>query len=141
MAVMQTIKYILIITLTFLTMGQLVARTRVLSDYQVRNMAETLVAKINERGDWLVVSAEGAFFNGRKVLFSYQIAEDSSLEAKLNNAGDWMVVSSKGGYVNGAQVVPETSIANNSVVSADINEKGEWIIASSRGAFKGLKAQ
>lgn len=138
---MKAIQYILLLTLTLLSIGPLAAKTRVLSDYQVRNMAETLVAKINERGDWLVVSAEGAFFNGRKVLFAYQIAEDASLTADLNNAGDWIIASSKGGYVNGAQVVPEANIANNSVVSADINEKGEWIVASSRGAIKGLKAQ
>jgi len=113
------------------------AKTRILSDYQIRNMAEVIVTKVNERGDWLVVSSEGAFYNGRKVLFDYQIGEEGQLVADLNNAGDWIVVSRKGAFVNGSTVVISGNIASNSALAADINDKGDWVVASSMGAYKG----
>lgn len=113
------------------------ARTRILSDYQIRNQAENIAAKINSRGDWLVVSAEGAYFNGRKVLSDYQVSESGPVVAGLNSSGDWMVVSRKGGFVNGSEVVIGVNISQNSDIAADISDSGEWVIASSMGAYKG----
>lgn len=136
---MKTIKFLLLITFLSLTLSDAWSKTRILSGHQIRNMAETIVAKVNDKGDWLVVSAEGAFFNGRKVLFDYQI-DEGGVVADLNNAGDWIVASKKGAFVNGSKVVIESSISNDSAVAVDINESGEWLVASSLGAFKGNRA-
>ncbi len=131
-------KIILLATLIFTICGPVAhARTRILSDYQIRNQAEHIVAKVNSRGDWLVVSGEGAFLNGRKILFDYQIGEPGPIIAELNSSGDWMVVSRKGGYVNGSEVVIGVNIAQNSDIAGDISDSGEWVIASSMGAYKG----
>lgn len=136
---MKTIKLLILISLTALSLNDAWSKTRILSNHQVRNMAEVIVAKVNDKGDWLVVSAEGAFFNGRKVLFDYQV-DEGGITADLNNAGDWIVASKKGAFVNGSKVVIESNIASDSAVAADINESGEWVVASSLGAFKGNRA-
>lgn len=132
---MKTI--LLVIALTSFCVPHSWARTRILSDYQIRNQAESIAAKVNTRGDWLVVSGEGAYYNGRKVLFDYQIGEPGPVVADLNSSGDWIVVSRKGGFVNGSEVVIGVNIAQDSDIAADISDSGEWVIVSSMGAYKG----